>query len=114
MTRRLLLLSVLGTTSIVVACSSTAAPEPYVAPQGDRVTEQVEHACPKSSALLIGTAAAGDACEQGADCAPTCCQCDNGTNYSWLAVHCASKVCAGPTQVCADTDNDGGHCEAAP
>ncbi|HEX7664428.1 MAG TPA: hypothetical protein VF407_07960, partial [Polyangiaceae bacterium] len=87
MIQRLLFLSAVLTTSIVVACSSSpTVNEPYVAPPGDRVTEATNHACPRPSSVLIGTAEAGDACEQGADCAPTCCKCDNGSNYSWLAV----------------------------
>ncbi len=114
MFRRLLAFSALAlTATAALACSSrSTVEEPYVEPQGDRVAEQVNGACPGPSSVLRGALGAGEACEQGADCAPTCCKCNNGTNRSWLAVHCVSHICAGATEACADTDDDGGYCEA--
>ena len=92
---------------VLAACSShTTAQEPYVPPAGDVISEQVDGTCPSPPAALRGTTPAGSACTEGADCAPTCCSCNNGTNRKWLAVHCSSKVCAGVDQACADTLKD--------
>lgn len=92
---------------VVAACSSHPTTDaPYVPPAGDRVGEQADGTCPTPSQALRGSKAAGDACSQGADCAPTCCQCGNGTNRSWNGVHCSSGVCAGATQACTDTFQD--------
>ena len=86
------------------ACSSASTtPAPYAPPSGDRVTEQVNGSCPTPSSVLRGTKPTGDVCTEGADCAPICCPCSNGTNREWLAVHCKSGVCVGAPDVCTDT-----------
>lgn len=74
--------------------------QPLGADAGDEVTEQQDGVCPQPSSLLVGTKQAGEACAGGSDCAPTCCPCNNGTNRSYLAVHCRDKVCAGANDAC--------------
>ena len=101
MTRALALLVMMTAT----ACSSISTPAPYVPPSGDKVVEQVNGSCASPSSVLKGTVAAGGACTEGADCAPVCCPCNNGTNREWLGVHCSSKVCVGAPDVCTDTIN---------
>ncbi|MGH7326863.1 MAG: hypothetical protein ACREJX_00805, partial [Polyangiaceae bacterium] len=86
---------------VLAACSShSTAQAPYTPPVGDHVTEQTNGACPEPPSELRGTIPAGSACTEGADCAPACCQCGNGTNRSFSAVHCANKVCAGADDAC--------------
>ena len=103
--------AMLVTCACAIACSSTStAPAPYVPPTGDRVTEQTDGMCPSTPNALRGTVAVGGACTEGADCAPVCCTCTNGTNRSWLGVHCKTSVCVGAPDVCADTANPSALC----
>lgn len=107
MTRALTLLLI---ACVVVACSSSPPPTKQTPPSGDRVTEEEDGTCPSPSVLLYGTVAPGGACKQGADCAPVCCPCNNGSGREWLAVHCSSGACVGAPQVCTDTAGDPSLC----
>jgi hypothetical protein len=101
MTRVLTSMTTLGLL-LAVACSSSSTQAPYSPPPGDSLTEQEDGTCPSSSTILRGTKPAGAACTEGADCAPVCCSCDNGSNRKLLAVHCKTGTCVGEPEVCTD------------
>lgn len=64
-------------------------------------TEQVNNACPAQPAVLTGTVAVGGSCTAAEDCAPTCCSCQDGSQY--LAANCVDGKCAGSSTACPNT-----------
>src|SRR5690348_15258406 len=56
--------------------------------------EQVNGACVMNPQVLTGTKAKGDSCSDYSNCQPTCCQCGNGKNNSWLGAECTNGACA--------------------
>jgi hypothetical protein len=64
-------------------------------------TEQVNNSCPSDPAILTGTVAVGGSCTAAEDCAPTCCSCQDGSQY--LAVNCVDGKCAGASDACPNT-----------
>ena len=62
--------------------------------------EQVNGACVMNPQVLTGSTGKGGSCSDYTACKPTCCQCGNGKNNSWLGAECTNGACADP---CADT-----------
>lgn len=65
-------------------------------------TEQANGACPSRPKWLDGSAAAGESCEKGSDCEPTCCTCEEGAG-EWLAASCVDGKCASASKACSLT-----------
>jgi len=62
--------------------------------------EQTKGRCPASPRYLFGAKAAGAACVNLFECAPTCCSCPNGWR-SFLSARCTDGRCADDAATCA-------------
>lgn len=65
-------------------------------------TEQQNNGCPATPAILTGTVPTGGACTAAEDCAPSCCSCQDGSQY--LAANCLDGECVGAGEACPNTD----------
>jgi hypothetical protein len=76
----------------------------FVSSSSASATEQLNGGCTTKATTLVGTVAAGGACEAAEECAPTCCPCSSGKR-AWMAAYCSNKICAPGPDACSKTDD---------